>query len=81
MFSFFFSDDATGSELYLGGVNEAKLQRPISFYPVTKKAYWQIGGGSVLINGKPTIINQQVIVDTGTTLIYAVCAISLNRRV
>lgn len=72
MFSFFLSDDQSGSELYLGGVNEAKVQRPISWSPVTQKAYWQIGGGSVLINGQRTVSNQQVIVDTGTTLIYAV---------
>lgn len=72
MFSFFFSDADSGSELYLGGVNEAKLQRPIYFQPVTKKAYWQIGGGAAVVNGQTTISNQQVIVDTGTTLIYAV---------
>lgn len=77
MFSFFLSDTQSGSELYLGGVNEAKLQRPINWSPVTQQAYWQIGGGAAYVNGQATIRNQQVIVDTGTTLIYAV-SISLR---
>lgn len=73
MFSFFFSDEATGSELYLGGVNSAKYQKPISYFPVTRKAYWQIGNGAVRANGvKTNATALQVIVDTGTTLVYAV---------
>jgi cathepsin D len=73
MFSFFFSDEDTGSELYLGGVNNAKLKKPISYFPVTRKAYWQIGNGAVRANGVKTDASAlQVIVDTGTTLVYAV---------
>lgn len=81
MFSFYLSEDANaGSQLYLGGYDTSKFQGNIYWNPVVNKGYWQIGAGSALANGKATTATGfRTIVDTGTTLIYAVSSL-INRN-
>jgi cathepsin D len=74
MFSFFLSEESNGgSELYLGGYDSSKFTGNIYWNPVVNKGYWQIGSGTAYSSGKATAATGfQTIVDTGTTLIYAV---------
>lgn len=74
MFSFYLSDQTNGgSQLYLGGYDTTKFSGNIYWNPVVNKGYWQIGSGSAFANNKATTATGfQTIVDTGTTLIYAV---------
>lgn len=68
MFSFKIANE--GGELYLGGVNPARFVGPLEAHPVTRQAYWQIGNGSVNINGYTIIQRGEMIIDSGTTIIY-----------
>ena len=79
MFSFYLSDQTNGgSQLYLGGYDTTKFTGNIYWNPVVNKGYWQIGSGSAYANDKATTATGfQTIVDTGTTLIYAVSRASL----
>jgi len=79
MFSFFLSDDSNGgSQLYLGGYDTTKFSGNMYWNPVVNKGYWQIGGGSAYANNKVSkATGFQTIVDTGTTLIYAVSCTNL----
>lgn len=74
MFSFFLSEDTNaGSQLYLGGYDTNKFSGNMYWNSVVNKGYWQIGGGSAYANNKVSkATGFQTIVDTGTTLIYAV---------
>lgn len=60
----------SGSELYLGGVDNSKFDGSLTYAPVTQQGYWQISldGASV---GSNSVFSSGVeaIVDTGTTLI------------
>lgn len=57
----------------MGGANPNKYIDPISYYPVINQAYWQIAPLSVFANNQATAASGlSVIVDTGTTLVYAV---------
>lgn len=57
----------------MGGVDYSKIAGSLYSFPVTQKAYWQIGQAKVYANGQATAVsNQQAVIDTGTTLIYAV---------
>ncbi|WAR55385.1 hypothetical protein PtB15_6B126 [Puccinia triticina] len=59
-----------GGELYLGGVNPSRFIGQLESHPVIRKAYWQIGNGSVDVNGINISKNAQMIIDSGTTIIY-----------
>jgi len=59
-----------GGELYVGGVNPARFVGQLEAHPVIHQAYWQIGNGSVHVNGQDIAQNGQMIIDSGTTIIY-----------
>ena len=77
LFSFSLNDSTSGgSELCWGCQNSMKYSGAFSWYPVSQQAFWQIGGASIYTNGQATAAtDQQTIIDTGTTLIYAVRAL------
>lgn len=59
-----------GGELYLGGVNPAKFINELEAHPVIRQLYWEIGNGSVYLNDTNVGSNCQMIIDSGTTIIY-----------
>ncbi|GAA6012086.1 hypothetical protein JCM10207_005123 [Rhodosporidiobolus poonsookiae] len=67
LFSFILGDSDDG-ELFLGGVDSTKLGGAIHYSPVTQKGYWMIEG-SVGVNSNVSSSGQNMIIDTGTTLI------------
>jgi len=67
MFSFYLAE--TGSELFLGGVNQRRYTGSFNWRKVTTAAYWQIGLDSIKVGGKTTASNLPSIIDSGTTLI------------
>lgn len=76
-FSFYLTDNASGSHLFLGGVDYSKIAGSLYSFPVTNQAYWQIGKTQAYVNGKATAAsNLQSVIDTGTTLFYAVSSAS-----
>ncbi|KAG1778406.1 aspartic peptidase domain-containing protein [Suillus placidus] len=66
---FAFKLASSGSELRVGGVNSALYKGSVTYTPVTKKAYWQINGDGMGVNGKTVIKKFSAIVDSGTSLI------------
>lgn len=82
MFSFFLSDESNGgSQLYLGGYDTSKFSGNIYWNSVVNKGYWQIGSGQAYANDKASSASGfQTIVDTGTTLIYAVSMHHLSKK-
>nr|XP_020653661.1 gastricsin-like [Pogona vitticeps] len=75
VFSFYFSRQPTvqyGGELILGGVDNQLYSGEISWTPVTREVYWQIGIEEFAIGNEATgwcSDGCQAIVDTGTTQI------------
>ncbi|KAI0755204.1 acid protease [Daedaleopsis nitida] len=69
---FSFKLDQTGSELYIGGTNSALYTGAIEYHDVSSDSgFWQIGGASLLLNGKKVASGFDTIIDSGTTLMYA----------
>ncbi|KDQ20078.1 hypothetical protein BOTBODRAFT_101585 [Botryobasidium botryosum FD-172 SS1] len=67
VFSFFLAE--SGSELYLGGSNQARYKGPISWNTVTERGYWEIPLDSIQVDGETVVSGLQSIIDSGTTLI------------
>ncbi|KAG1768957.1 aspartic peptidase domain-containing protein [Suillus occidentalis] len=66
---FAFKLASSGSELRVGGVNSALYKGSFTYTPVTEKAYWQINGDGMGLNGKTVVKKFSAIVDSGTSLI------------
>ncbi|KZS98007.1 acid protease [Sistotremastrum niveocremeum HHB9708] len=66
---FGFALTTSGAELFLGGVDTAKISGTTTFTPVTTVGFWQITLSGVVFNGKTVVGSGSAIVDTGTTLI------------
>ncbi|GAA5937012.1 uncharacterized protein JCM15063_000127 [Sporobolomyces koalae] len=69
---FSFKLASSGSELYLGGINSAKISSGVTYTPLTSKSYWNVQA-STAVNGKTvsSLGTFAAIVDSGTTLIVA----------
>ncbi|XP_044307173.1 pepsin B-like [Varanus komodoensis] len=73
IFSFYFSRNPTvqyGGELILGGINDQLFSGQLTWTPVTREAYWQIGFQEFLIGNQVTgwcSSGCQAVVDTGTS--------------
>ncbi|EPT04072.1 hypothetical protein FOMPIDRAFT_1046540 [Fomitopsis schrenkii] len=68
-FGFYLAE--TGSELYLGGSDDSKYSGNPEFHDITSTTgFWQIGGASLIINGKTVASGFDTIIDSGTTLMY-----------
>ncbi|EIN07945.1 acid protease [Punctularia strigosozonata HHB-11173 SS5] len=59
----------SGSELTIGGVNNALYTGSFTYVPVTYQGYWQVNMDGVNVNGGRVIGGTSVIIDSGTTLI------------
>lgn len=65
---------STGSELYLGGIDTTKYRGSILYSKVVSGSpYWMING-AITVSGVTTIVDQNMIVDSGTTLILGTAA-------
>ncbi|KAH8986111.1 acid protease [Lactarius akahatsu] len=65
VFSFYFAE--SGSELYIGGTNQALYTGPFTYMPVTTRGYWEGLFDSISVNGKTVFGRERAIIDTGTT--------------
>jgi len=70
-FSFFLGDvSGQNGELFIGGSDPNHFTGAMTYIPVTREGYWQIGLGSVTINGKTmSSTTHTAIVDSGTSLL------------
>ncbi|TFY79205.1 hypothetical protein EWM64_g4806 [Hericium alpestre] len=59
----------TGSELFLGGIDDSLFTGSFTQNPVTDVGFWQIDLQSVNANGRSAVTGLSSIIDTGTTLI------------
>ncbi|TNY22098.1 acid protease, partial [Rhodotorula diobovata] len=66
LFSFVLGD-ADDGELFLGGLDQSKFTGQLAYTPVTQAGYWQVEG-KARANGI-ALATEQMIIDTGTTLI------------
>ncbi|XP_030504167.2 aspartic proteinase [Cannabis sativa] len=75
VFSFWFNRDPSakmGGELVLGGVDKNHYKGKHTYVPVTKKGYWQIEMGDILVGNQSTGVCEGgcgAIVDSGTSLL------------
>lgn len=80
VFAFYFNRNTNagenaGGEFMIGGINSEHFTGPITYTPVTRKAYWQFTMNGMSVKGgrrRTTTVCQsgcQAIADTGTTLI------------
>ncbi|KAH8997792.1 acid protease [Lactarius hatsudake] len=65
VFSFYFAE--SGSELYIGGTNQALYTGPFAYMPVTTRGYWEGLFDSISVNGKTVFGSERAVIDTGTT--------------
>merc|ERR1712087_83757 len=70
-FSFYLAEDASGSELTLGGSDPDKYTGEFTYTPGTVPGYWQFAMESLTIGGKSFATNIKAIADTGTSLLTA----------
>ncbi|KAH9917408.1 acid protease [Epithele typhae] len=62
---------SSGSELYLGGTNNALYSGSIEYHDVdSSQGFWQLSGASALVGGNAAVDNFETIIDSGTTLMY-----------
>ncbi|KAH7928167.1 acid protease [Leucogyrophana mollusca] len=66
---FSFKLATSGSELRIGGMNNALYTGGFTWTDVTEEGYWQIDVDGISANGNETLKGLSAIVDTGTTLI------------
>ncbi|KAI9059249.1 acid protease [Trametes sanguinea] len=71
--AFAFKLDQSGSELFIGGTNQSLYTGDVEYHALTSAAsgFWQIGGASVFVDGKPLASGFETIVDSGSTIITA----------
>jgi len=63
-------DGAVGGSLTIGGIDSTRYEGSISYFPVTKRGYWQLAmDGVKMANGPSFHKKYQIISDTGTSLI------------
>ncbi|KAJ7135850.1 acid protease [Mycena epipterygia] len=68
-FSFFLA--SSGSELYLGGTDDAKFSGDIEFNSVDSSGgFWQATGAKVKVGSTSAVTGIDTIIDSGTTLMY-----------
>ena len=58
-----------GGVLMLGGIDERYYTGPLTYVPVTRKAYWQFDLDSIQVGGSTLVTTATAIADTGTSLI------------
>lgn len=58
-----------GSELFIGGFNNALYTGDFVFTPVTEQGYWQVNMDSLTVNGKDAVSGVAAIIDTGSSLV------------
>ncbi|TKY48729.1 Aspartic proteinase A1 [Spatholobus suberectus] len=81
VFSFWLNrntDEEQGGEIVFGGVDSDHYKGEHTYVPVTRKGYWQIELGDVLIDGKTTgfcATKCSAIVDSGTSLLAGPTAV------
>ena len=69
MFAFKLASE--GSELYMGGTNQALYKGAIEYHNLSSdNGFWIIGGGRAKVKGKNVVSNLQTIFDSGTTFMY-----------
>jgi cathepsin D len=62
---------STGSELYLGGTNDAKYSGDIEFNAVdSSQGFWQATGAKAKVGSTSAVTGFDTIIDSGTTLMY-----------
>ncbi|KAI0037915.1 acid protease, partial [Auriscalpium vulgare] len=66
-FGFYFAD--SGSELFIGGVNDDLYSGDFTTVDVTDASYWQTDFDAITVNGKKVVSSTSTIIDTGTTQI------------
>ncbi|TFY82104.1 hypothetical protein EWM64_g1904 [Hericium alpestre] len=69
VFGFKFAE--SGSELFLGGTNEALYKSEFTYVDVTEEGYWQVDLDGATMNGQTVSDSTSSIIDTGTTQIIA----------
>jgi len=62
-------DQQHGGVLMLGGIDERYYAGPLTYVPVTRKAYWQFDLDSIQVGGSTLVTKATAIADTGTSLI------------
>jgi cathepsin D len=63
-------DGDMGGDLTIGGIDNTRFEGEISYFPVSKKGYWQLSMDGVKMQNGPSFNKRyQVISDTGTSLI------------
>jgi len=68
-FSFFLA--SSGSELYLGGYDQARFTGDIEYHSVVDNVgFWKIAETSIYVGGKLVQSDFQTIIDSGTTIMY-----------
>ncbi|OBZ78061.1 Aspartic protease [Grifola frondosa] len=66
---FAFKLASSGSELYVGGTDSKLYTGDIEYHDVSSSdGFWQIGGGSAILNDKTVASSIDTIIDSGTTL-------------
>ena len=69
--AFAFKLAGSGSELYIGGTNDAHYSGAIEYHSVVgKTGFWQLGSAHVSANSTVAVSNIKTIIDSGTTLAY-----------
>jgi len=66
---FGFKFNTSGSELYLGGVNNKLFTGDFTWVSLINKGYWYASFKSISVDGNTVVGNTEAIFDTGTTLI------------
>jgi len=62
---------STGSELFLGGTNDALFSGTIEYHDLSStNGFWQIGGASALVDATAAVSGFETIIDSGTTIMY-----------
>lgn len=74
LFSVFFSrDEAHGSEILFGAIDEERAMGDLMWAPVTNPGFWQFAIADVCLNGEPSGLcgssGCQAALDTGTSLV------------
>ncbi|KAJ3329511.1 Vacuolar protease A [Blyttiomyces sp. JEL0837] len=63
-------DGGEGGEISFGGVNHDHYKGPITWAPVIRKGYWEVGFSNVTLDSQPVkISSSRGAIDTGTSLI------------